>query len=348
MKFYRGSSLVQYAIILSTIGVVGIAVFWNLGSEINSMFNKYLASYTKNNEAISKNATQQSVSTGSIKKGDLGGTPDQPKSMCTGNMCTIDYGELVLNGIPEDYGNFLATTGSSGTSDKIIDLISQIGQQLAAQGDIEGSKDFQDLANLGHMSAKHQANIENITQNCINNASNKVDCIKQALYQRETLPLNDNVKDLLPLYGDESYYLGVHSTAVMHMGYVKREQLNDPSNYNTYTKIIASTKMLDIYEKIMNDPKYSPTIKSVSKEIILNYNKNAEPLNSYLYSVLHDGGAADYDVYSIETGELISTTNISLSDPNQILHPNTSTISDLHSALVCATGQYDDTGKACN
>ncbi|MEW5821321.1 MAG: hypothetical protein AB1782_14100 [Cyanobacteriota bacterium] len=166
-KFSKGNSLSQYAIIIAIIAVVLIPLFFIMGNNIYDNFNNFNKTLGNKKIAIQTNLAQtttsnpsSTVSTTTPDKLDLGGTPETPVRTCKNALCTIDYGEFILQGVPEDLNDYLQSSGNSGTTDFLSSLLDQIVSQVA---NLDTSVDIdliQKLANEGHAIAALEKQLE--------------------------------------------------------------------------------------------------------------------------------------------------------------------------------------------
>lgn len=160
--FSKGTSLVQYAIIITLIALFVVPAFMSLGQNTNKNLKTYMASVEENNKTIKQNTapTTQKENIKEIKAGDLGGTSEQPKVICDDNSCSIDFGEFSINGLPKNYKEFIETSGFSGGTHKIASLLDQIAEQAQALPDLESKDLFVQLAQQGHILANIEREIE--------------------------------------------------------------------------------------------------------------------------------------------------------------------------------------------
>lgn len=162
MRNNSGSVLSQYAIIIALIGAVLIVAFLSIGGTITSSFTNFYNLLRANNTQtiqtadnntpmasskmipvnISSNKTiapvfNTSSSMGlssSIISGTASNNPVQlnsePQLNCSGSVCSIDYGDFVINGIPSNFKDYIEIQGTSGGEEKIAALMIELYNQL--------------------------------------------------------------------------------------------------------------------------------------------------------------------------------------------------------------------------
>lgn len=165
MRKKLGSGLVDYVIPTLVIGVVVGVCIYNFAAKGN-----LLGFVTKSGNMrvvdgkliLQSQGTLQSIAKGAIEAGQLNGTADQPANQCSGGVCAIDYGSVVLNGIPEDYNHFVETSGTSAGTDKVSSLIDQIVKQSDQLDPPIDPELLRNLANLGHQLSSSQKDTETI------------------------------------------------------------------------------------------------------------------------------------------------------------------------------------------
>jgi Flp pilus assembly pilin Flp len=152
----KGSTINQYAIIITIVALALIPVFIILGKTLSDTFNYYKETLS-GKQATSANAKPSTTSSSPLNKASgnpavvsnplpavtntqptsIPSTPppafDSPvnvKQQCKNGVCTLDFGDFVLNGIPQDFGSYIQTGGTSGGFDKIAASLQQIADSL--------------------------------------------------------------------------------------------------------------------------------------------------------------------------------------------------------------------------
>lgn len=166
----KGSALVEYALPITLIGlVVGLSLYYlsSSGSLTNLFANTFNSKYSPTNKTleINKNSDKVSLLVNPMA-GSFGGSSAQPIEKCNGTQCTIDFGEFILTGIPENFSEYVQSNGTSGSVDELCKLLLQIADQLEEKGNTAGAKDYRNLANLGYFYADMQEQIENAADSC--------------------------------------------------------------------------------------------------------------------------------------------------------------------------------------
>lgn len=159
----KGQNLTEFGIILGLVVVVCILVYATLGDVIRDMLSKTNVEV----ENFRPFGVGYNKDTGSrtFDPGELGGTPSTPVNECKGNTCTIDYGDYVLNGLPE---NFIETVGTNGTSDtnkQLAQILSDLADQLESTSPT-GSEALKKLAQTAMLIADLQSQVEDKATYC--------------------------------------------------------------------------------------------------------------------------------------------------------------------------------------
>lgn len=182
--YNKGATLFQYAIIIALVALAIVPILLIFGGNINKILADYSGIFKTNdkmvkyNVSLSKSPTNTaSASTSTptsttgitlpgIKPGELSGTPNNPVKQCIEGLCSIDYGNFVLNNVPDDFNSFVETSGTSAGTKTIITLLEQVAQQ---QTDPKTTDLIRKLANYGHQLAANEKNVEDVAQDVINN-----------------------------------------------------------------------------------------------------------------------------------------------------------------------------------
>lgn len=149
MKKSKGASLFQYVIILALIGLLLVPIYFLHGQTIVNHLKSFLDVLTGVNTSLFENTDpgKKSILAETVKAGELGGTPSNPVMDCAGGVCAIDYGSLILNGVPADFGEIIETAGTAGGTEEIIALLEQIADQKAKDPETT-EQELTDLRNL--------------------------------------------------------------------------------------------------------------------------------------------------------------------------------------------------------
>jgi hypothetical protein len=98
---------------------------------------------------------------------------------------------------------------------------------------------------------------------------------------------------------------------------------------------------------LQENPTINPAIKGIIKELSYNINVLAEDFRSSFYVKAKEVGIQPKHegYFDVDTGTPQAPT-----EANYIFDDNykAETITNLNSALICSTGNYEDTGKQCH
>lgn len=134
MRFKNGSALVDYVIPTAVIGaVVGFGLY-SLAS--SGTMSRFLATSLDLNINPKTGAAQISgFNNNSITAGSLGGSPDNPVTKCIANNCSIDFGDFVLNNVPDNFASTVETNGNAGGTEELLSMLEQFVMQMEADPD---------------------------------------------------------------------------------------------------------------------------------------------------------------------------------------------------------------------
>jgi hypothetical protein len=92
------------------------------------------------------------------QSGDTSIIPDTPQetqsaqdAVCNNGVCTVQVGNILLDGIPENFSDFVQTSGSAIGTDTIAGLLRQIAEQVADDGEPQSAN----IANWINMIAEN-------------------------------------------------------------------------------------------------------------------------------------------------------------------------------------------------
>ncbi|MEW5819992.1 MAG: hypothetical protein AB1782_07350, partial [Cyanobacteriota bacterium] len=340
-----GNSLSQYTNVIVLIALALIPVFYICGQILIKNYSNF-SSGLKNNEL---NNTSGQIIT--IQAHELNGTPDKPVSKCSGGMCSIDYGSFVLNGIPQNFDEFVQTGGTSGGSDKLAELVMQIAEQLEKNGDSAGAAEFRNLANISHFIADLQKQTEQMAQSC-QSETDPVSCFNSKLQAKPSVLLPDNISSLLPDYDpadrEHTSMLNILSLHTV-LGNARNESIEAPWVLGPETKNkYAAFKANIIYDSIKNNSKFSDTLKGVATELYKQIDSLAINLYVQTQAYSNSNGAYRYQSYNPvdgKTSEIIEVT--SSNGMNDIIKPQYNKNTNLRAILLCASGYNKDSGNDC-
>jgi Flp pilus assembly pilin Flp len=330
----KGSSLIQYAIILGVIIIIIVPAFYLIGNNVVNFFSAFKESVATNsmssetNETIpASNPTNETLP--SPEPPISTANYDTPVVTCSGNMCTMDFGPLILEGIPDDYGLFIETAGVAGGTEKTAALINQIATQLEAQGLVDESNMVQKLATIGHNMALVEKEMEKFGESC--------NFDKTCMLNKLTEPMPK------PAGFDETYYSFSPSTygdipVEVAVGFAQSGNNDDP---NTSSKMFANT-----FNEIMAQPDLSQQQKNIIKELyweIGMIGEHVEASISYL-----DDNSPHRHCYDPVTGDTFLDYSLPESTQTLLDQYSPSSLMHLDSAVICAAGSGEDTGTSCH
>lgn len=136
---FKGSSLVDYILPTALIGlVVGMGLY--MAIKENLLQNFVSASLNLNYNAETGKASSSGFNSINISAGDLGGKFNDPKKVCKGAKCSIDFGDLVLNNVSDNFASLVETNGNSGGTKELLELLKQVIAQLEADPETDPSQ----------------------------------------------------------------------------------------------------------------------------------------------------------------------------------------------------------------
>lgn len=131
MKNISGSSLVDYVVPTAVVGLVlGLGIYYMVSDgNLLNYFKASVSGYKKNKQIVI-----DSQGTANIKGGSLGGTADNPKMQCGFKVCTIDFGDFILTGIPEDIAEISTASRGGEQTANYANLITKLAEQMERDG----------------------------------------------------------------------------------------------------------------------------------------------------------------------------------------------------------------------
>lgn len=314
MQKINGNAIAQYGIIIILVAIAVLGTATMLGKNILKELTFFNNSMAKNNSNIMRNKNlsvyNDNVATQSVTAGELGGTADSPVRSCDGDLCSIDYGDFVLNGIPADFQEFVKTAGNSGGTDSVLAVFDSMIEQLEDSADPADIALLKELSNYGHNISATEAKMEGAAAYLISDTTQTSDLYAQS----------GNISNYLTDLKDENNIGGFES---------KLQEIVDKYSGSTNPKdaqILALTSAL------------SGQIMDLSDQITQNSTTFVDYADSILEGV---------DVTGMG-GEVIGEDTGIAEKVNEITNPNSSEITNLDSAIICKTGNAEDLGSECN
>jgi hypothetical protein len=340
MVVNKGSALIDYIVPTAIVGlVVGLGLY-------NMYASGTLLKFISGSADMKMDLNKGHAIIGGLKDSelciiqasDLGGTPNNPVVKCFGNQCVIDYGDFILNGIPQNLSEIVETAGTSGGTSVLMSVLDQIVDQLIEQGDKKTAEDFKNLANLGHLVSTLQETVELAANTC----NGDVECFKQKLKESPGVPIPSEVSHLLPNYRDYTLESMLNYNRLEQASYF---YYNLSSTYSNYKSMDPAFKMIDIYQNIQNNPAISDAMKQVAQGVLSQMSDISFNLSILSQSTTHPSGLCKYN---FSNGSQVGCTPPeSVATLYDIVHPQTSLNDHLYSAIICKTGSYDDVDRVC-
>lgn len=342
----KGSALYQYVIIIALVALALIPVLMALSNITNQTFENYLSYYTTMSKNVEKNAAMPI-------KGPLGGTPANPVSNCNAGTCEVDFGDYLLTGIPEDFQSLVQTSGTSGGADQLADIFAQLAEQMKTENP-DGYSDYMRLANLVHLQADIVRHVENKAKTGATQPEFNDFYVKQSLAQTGYTPPAE-LASVLPNGLSMSYNLAFTQNWMNELGLARSKQVNDAGFFNAVKGSYPAFAIVDQYDQIMANSKYSDNLKSLTQELYLNIadlSINSANLMSVASSCSDPAGCnSGMATYDPITGAPVSSLQTSVNPSTSmeaVVHPQYSLKQDFDGALVCTAGKNVDTGRSCH
>ena len=298
--------------------------------------------------AMISNVTSASSSSGSTSSSSSTNTPNATCSD-TDNTCSVDFGDFKLNGIPQNLNKLVETSGTSAGTEAITNILNQIAQQLESEG-VEGYQDFKDLANLGFFSTEIIKKSENMFNECESSGtsySNFYECPVDKLNTVDKSPAPDYVADLLPNYTSTGYIFSYVIDHAANLAKGKSEFDNIGSNYQGE---LINIEAYERYQKIMDNPNLSQSVKNVAKELYwylseISFNHAGLVKALTNRDTSSEVTSSKYDPF---TGEKLDTVTFKIDSKEDLLNPKTSLKTNLQDALICAAGANTVIDNSCH
>lgn len=358
MSYNKGASMAQYAIIVALVGVALCGTFLTLGKTISEQLASMHLIFADNNVVLQNNAIEEAIREVSLVAGSLEGTLKTPVRDCVDGTCALDYGEFTLNGIPDNFGTFVETSGTAGGTDLLSSLIDQVADYLEESGETEASAEYRQLANLGHLMADFNEAIEKAAETCsldfgISHTKGMSCFRKEINTSRNAIQVPENLQDIIS--NNTEYDLDRLLEQGVLIGEAKNEYLDMcpegvcSGSYESDISRYPSYAMVSVFEKIVSNPNYSEDLKNITKELYRNISDLAYDQAGHSQSAMHMFNPYRMTEYDPVTGEEIGEKTFLSSDNfEEILNPQASTVSDIDSALICTTSGNVDSNGNCH
>ena len=348
-SFQRGSSLYEYGIILAILAIALIPVYFLLGQNIIKSLDDFRIGLAKQYSPYDSSTNTSNTDTNNTQPETIPVIKSQtPLSECKDSNCTISFGDFVLQGVPKNLADYVDTNGAAGGTKILSDMFEQIADQLEQQGDAEGSKMYRDLANLGHFTGDLQAKTESAAVSC----GTDIACFNN-VYKNlgpKDVSLPSNVSGILTNYSNP-YFTNNFAFNQADLGTARWDQIKAGMGINTaafatWKTMYSSYAMLDLYDQIISNSKFSDSLKNVTKELYFNIDQIGYQ-RSYAAAKLYSSSTypSKFDPFTGGSGVMPPCTISGTLD--DITHPKTSIGTDLSSSLVCVAGKNKTDGTAC-
>ncbi|MEW5819490.1 MAG: hypothetical protein AB1782_04810 [Cyanobacteriota bacterium] len=369
MRSGKGANLVEYIIPVALIGLIVGMGLYTVFSE--GLLLKFIGSSgdIKIDESTGKAFLGSNIDNKSYllnAPGSMGGTSDKPVKECKNGKCTIDFGDYILSGIPDNFSEFVEAQGNSGGTDQLAAIFDQLAEQILEEGDQAGYQEYLNMANLCHYLAKMQRNVEEAQTICSTDDDPRW-CYSETFrnYRSGNLEndysVPDNLTDTelfnlgLPANSFSSFFINGGTRIDLTRQKIANDQVSTDPPYRDLTTAIVS-----MYDNIMENPQYSDNLKNITTVLY----KEIDKITFDQYKTSYDtafmaiqGGGSSLTRYDPVTGEVTGVypeerfdNGIGLGRTYVIHGPNAlaSEATDVDSALICIAGKNTDTGRECN
>jgi hypothetical protein len=342
-KDKKGSAIVEYVIPAAVIGMaVGICMYMIFyGGELKSFIAASgNMSLSESGEKASIGPETQDLSIPvNVSGGSLGGTPDKPVKQCDENGCVIDFGTFTLQNLPENFNEFVQTSGGSGASDLISDLLMQLASHLESENQPAEANLLKQMATTGH----NMAAIEREFETLINSCNGNQECIFALFDQPFPKPADFN-ETYYAFPAGMTYKDALYSVAMGEYQFIKSY------NYDLYRECIdnnlLSAVFIDQLDQVKASNNIPDDIKGIVQELTWNIGMIGEEFQNNVSIIAVHNNNEIHDPMTGTVGKYLAPDD---ADPYQFfLDYQASSITDFDSALICAAGYNEDTGKSCH
>ena len=276
------------------------------------------------------------------KAGDLKGTTSKPVMRCSFGSCIIDYGDFILQGVPDNFAEFVESSGSSGGTEKLLSLMEQIAEQLEKAGDDAGAAEIREMANIGHTIALMDYTVEGYANDC--KSSPKSYCFSNK-YQKDINHIQlDEIRskfsELLidPIVPTYSMYTNLRFARPDYF------QQYSKSDLEVKSKKYIGAAFLKKYNDVISNDKYSEPMRGVIQSLYVDVSNLTNNIHGLADHQLGVNIQVSYDPITAKT---VFTPIPFDKDLSNITNPKTGVRSDLNSVLICQAGWNKSTGSKC-
>ncbi|MGD9581374.1 MAG: hypothetical protein AB7V50_08365 [Vampirovibrionia bacterium] len=235
--------------------------------------------------------------------------------VCDGTDCTFTVGEFSFENVPSNFNDYIASTGSSGGTSVVSDLLNQYASQLAAQDIPQESVDkVRQLANLGHLIANFEKSIEVQIKSC--DGADKCEATAASQLDR----------------------------GIVNVGEAMKSYLNNPFEFGANKDSKVAYQFIDTLNQIKDDSNIPQNSINVIQELAWDIGVMGEDFQNNLNQLMNIPYNGFYDPL---TGvDVYNTVN---DDPTDyFLNYSASKITNFNSALICANSKSEDSGSECH
>jgi hypothetical protein len=343
MKKYSGSGLVDYIIPIAVIAIViGAGVFLLIKDHQMLHFLSASSDMELENDKtkgiINKNPPPPPMI--NAPKGSLGGTPENPVVQCHEGLCSIDFGDYILNGIPENFNDYVLASGASGGTDKISQILYSLAQQLADEGKADLANEIQKLAVYGH----NIAALEREYENKINACNGNYDCIKALDTSPVSMP--DGFNEMFASFPAGLTYADLQNiTCIGKAQFIKN---SDPSSFsNNLSGNHTAFVFVNQLDQVLGSSNIDDGLKGIIKELSWGIGAIGEDFQNNIQVL--GGDRREQTFYDPITGQASSEPAVDSANAlANYQNYNASKITHLDSSIICASGGNVDSGVDCN
>ncbi|MEW5821096.1 MAG: hypothetical protein AB1782_12965 [Cyanobacteriota bacterium] len=338
----KGSNIVEYVVPVALIGiVVGMGLFY--------MYEQgTLRDFVISSSNINFDSTTQKASLNNNSNPDeplinqvVPATPDNPITSCENGICKIDFGPISLSGLPENFNDFVETSGASGSVDMMASLLDQIANQLLDDGLKNEYNDIKKLANIGHNLAAVENEIEKMIKNCNYNKA----CIDS--FADKPFPMPENFD--ITVTGDLAYKTYAEAGSAGVIGGTRNLTGNNVSGILETGRL--APHFIETLDRVTKDSDISQDTRNLIKELSWDIGVIGEDFQNNLEYM-----SSWYDSHTLLTPSTfydpITYSKISEPVPPDAISNyqtyNASKVTNFDSALICAAGQKSDSGSKCH
>jgi hypothetical protein len=346
-RLSKGSNLVEYVLPTAIVGiVVGLALYsfvsgGNLLGFIGASGNIEMQKNTGNGLGIMGKLSPKS------------NLANNPVQQCSSGSCSVDFGDFILSGIPENFSDIVEAAGTSGGTKVLANLLNQIGYQLDSAGKSTEAGYFKDLANLTYFSSQL---IKKSEQNAVS-CNGDVYCLTTMMADQTESTPPANISSIVNNYGDPNYgsyggygslYEIIRTSNIGQASYYYKNPSTDPRySYDDNKNSSPAYAAYDKYLAIMASSDITPAQKNVATTMVKYLSTISTNYEGKMSSLMAASGGA----YGIETFDVLEGTSLGYKDYtstfDDVLQPKTSAKSSITATLICVTGKSKTDMQSC-